>query len=150
MLDPPGGTRYARSMRGYRCRRALRSRAWVALLAVTLLFVALPLSQAWAGGGRGGNWHGRGGNWHGHGHGRVFIGSSFWWGPPFPYYYYPYAYPVYVPAPAPVIVEQPVYPSPAPTAPEGSYWYYCDSAKAYYPNVPSCQEAWIKVPPRSE
>src|SRR4029434_382067 len=78
MLDPPGGTRYPRSMRGYRCLRALRSRAWVALLAVTLLLVALPWSQAWAGGGRGGNWHGRGGNWHGHGHGRVFIGSSFW------------------------------------------------------------------------
>mgnify|MGYP003694325897 CR=1 FL=1 len=29
-----------------------------------------------------------------------------------------------------------------------SYWYYCSSAGAYYPTVPTCPEPWIKVPPR--
>ena len=80
----------------------------------------------------------------------MFIGSSFWWGPPYPYYYpyyYPYPYTVY--APAPVIVEQPVYTQQPAAAPEG-YWYYCESSKAYYPSVPICAEAWIKIPPRSE
>jgi len=120
---------------------AMKRRGWFALIVVALLLVAIPLSEAWAGG----NW--RGG--HG-GHGRVFIGTSFWFGPPWPYYYpyyYPYPYAVY--APAPVIVEQPVYTQKPPDRPEG-YWYYCESAKAYYPSVPMCAEAWIKVPPRTE
>ena len=124
---------------------ASKRRAWVALIVVALLLVAIPLSDAWAGGWRGG--HGG----HG-GHGRVFIGSSFWWGPPYPYYYpyyYPYPYTVYSVPPAPVIVEQPVYTQQPAAAPEG-YWYYCESSKAYYPSVPLCAEAWIKVPPRSE
>ena len=56
---------------------------------------------------------------------------------PPPYYYYP---PQVVVQPAPVIVEQ---------LPQ-SYWYYCPSAEAYYPSVPTCPEAWIKVPPRAE
>src|SRR5262245_8169050 len=124
-------------------KRSLKARAWLALALIVLHVVAIPLGPAWAGGGRGG-W-GRGG--HGHFHGRVFIGTSFWWpGPVFyPYYYpYPYAY-----EPEPVIVEQPVFIQQAEPAPE-SYWYYCQSAQAYYPTVSSCQEAWIKVPPRTE
>jgi hypothetical protein len=28
----------------------------------------------------------------------------------------------------------------------GGTWYYCDSAKAYYPYVPECKEAWRPVP----
>ena len=48
-----------------------------------------------------------------------------------------------------MIVEQPVYTQQPAAAPEG-YWYYCESSKAYYPSVPMCAEAWIKVPPRSE
>ena len=36
---------------------------------------------------------------------------------------------------------------PGPTAP-GAYWYYCPSAKDYYPTVQTCPEAWVKVPPR--
>jgi len=28
------------------------------------------------------------------------------------------------------------------------YWYYCASAQRYYPGVSTCQEAWIRVPPR--
>jgi hypothetical protein len=30
--------------------------------------------------------------------------------------------------------------------PQG-YWYYCESAKEYYPTVQQCPEDWIKVPP---
>ena len=69
------------------------------------------------------------------------IGPTFWWGP---WWWYPPAYappPQVIVQPAPVIVEQ---------APVESFWYYCPSAKAYYPTAPSCPEAWIKVPPRTE
>ena len=121
----------------------MKARAWLALVLIALLVAAIPLSEAWAG-GRGGWGHGHGGHGgHGHFHGRVFIGTSFWWPGPF-YYPYPYVY-----APAPVIVEQPVYVQQSQPAPE-SYWYYCQSAQAYYPSVSSCPEAWIKVPPRTE
>jgi hypothetical protein len=32
-------------------------------------------------------------------------------------------------------------------AEEGS-WYYCASERGYYPDVPTCPEEWIPVPPR--
>ena len=32
----------------------------------------------------------------------------------------------------------------------GSYWYYCSSARAYYPTAPTCPEPWIKVPARTQ
>jgi len=117
----------------------MKKRAWVSLIGAALLLVTVPsMSEAWGGG------HGRSG-----GHGRVFIGSTFWWGPPYPYYYYPYPYVVYAPPPAPVIVERaPEYVQQAGVP--RSYWYYCESAKVYYPNVPTCAEAWIKVAPRAE
>jgi len=59
----------------------------------------------------------------------------------------------YVYTPPPVIVQEPpayaqVAPAPAP-APQ-AYWYYCPSAGAYYPTTPTCPEAWVQVPPRSE
>jgi hypothetical protein len=72
-----------------------------------------------------------GGGFHGHPgfpghpgfHGRAFIGvAPFVWGPGY----------IYTPPP---VVEAP----PA-------YWYYCPSAQAYYPNVPSCAEPWVPVP----
>ena len=102
-------------------------------------------------------WHG---GWH---HGpRVHAG----WGPP--WWYYPRPYYVYSPPPTVVVEQPPVYvqqqpqatpapppppppPPPAPSAPSSqptTYWYYCPGAKAYYPDVPTCSEAWIKVPPR--
>jgi len=31
-----------------------------------------------------------------------------------------------------------------------SYWYYCSSARAYYPTTPTCPEPWIKVPARAQ
>jgi hypothetical protein len=131
----------------------MRKLASASLLAVALLliFAAPSLAQGRGHGGHRGH--------HFHGGGRVFIGvgPAFWWGGyPYPYYYYP---PPYYYTPPPVVVQEPpVYvqqqvtptvPPPAPAAPE-SYWYYCSSARDYYPNVPTCSEAWIKVPPRQD
>jgi hypothetical protein len=79
------------------------------------------------------------------GHGVIVVGPGCCWGPPWWYYDPP---PYYVYAPPPVVQEPPVYVE-RPAPPE-SYWYYCPSTKAYYPSVPSCSEAWIKVPPRPE
>lgn len=106
----------------------------VSLLVITLLGVALAPTSAEG--------------WHRHRgvRTRVFVGfgPSFWWGPPYPHWwYYP---PAYVYSPPPIVVEEPpVYIQ----KPAVSYWYYCPSAKAYYPMAPTCPEAWIKVPPRT-
>jgi hypothetical protein len=101
----------------------------VCLLAIALLLVAATPSLAWH-------------------HGRVFIDvGPFWWGP------YPPPYPYYVYPPPPVIVTQPpvyIQQQPSPAPPPQGYWYYCPSARAYYPTVPTCPEAWVKVPPRPE
>jgi len=120
------------------------------------------------GGGWNGGWHGGGwnGGWHGGGwwgwRGGVFIGGPWWWGYPYaygypwaypyPYYgYYPpayYSYPGSYPGPGvqgpSVYIQQQAGPSEA--LPSG-FWYYCASSQAYYPNVQTCHEAWIKVPP---
>ncbi len=93
-------------------------------------------------------------------HSRVFIGvgPAYYWGP-YPYWYYPPPpYVVYAPPPVVVREDPPVYlqqpapppaPAPAPsTSSAEGYWYYCQSAGAYYPNVSSCPEAWVKVAPR--
>jgi hypothetical protein len=113
------------------------------LLAIGLLLLAAAPSYAWQ-----------------REHGRVFIGvgPGYWWGPP-PYAYGPYPYgmypPPYYPYPAtPVVVEQPpvyVQPQPAPappSAPPSASWYYCSSSQAYYPDVNTCQEGWVRVPAR--
>ncbi len=124
----------------------MKKSALVALLAVALLLVAAAPGHAWSRG------------FHGHPFVRthVFIGfgPAFWWGPPWPYWYYPPPYYVYSPPPV-VVQEPPVYvqqqpPLAAPAPPPQSYWYYCPSTKAYYPNVPTCSEAWIKVVPKAE
>ncbi len=48
-------------------------------------------------------------------------------------------------------------PSPLQTPPQPkaqpqsqAYWYYCQSAKGYYPNVQNCPGAWIPGPPQEE
>ncbi|PYN84762.1 MAG: hypothetical protein DMD87_26055 [Candidatus Rokuibacteriota bacterium] len=125
----------------------------VAILMIVVLLVSATSGFAWVGGGGGvrhGGWQGHGG-WHGgwHGRGVVVVGPGCCWGPwwgwgwggyyPGPYYY---PEPQVVIQPAPVYVDN--------SAPAESYWYYCPSSKAYYPSAPSCSEAWIKVPPRSE
>jgi hypothetical protein len=125
--------------------------AGLIVLGVTLMG-ALP-SDA---GGRGRHFH------HGHGHGHVhtrfFVGfgpSYYWGGPywgPYPYYYPPAPAVVYTPPPVVIQRSEPTYiqqsPPAAPPAPEQQFWYYCQSAGGYYPNVANCPEEWVKVPPR--
>jgi hypothetical protein len=120
----------------------------------------------WAGGGYRGGASGRGGGYYGggvyhgggyHGGGgwyggtRVVVGGGYgwwgspgwwgpgWWGTSYPYY-----------APAPVVVQQApteyIQLSPAP--PEQEYWYYCQSAGAYYPYVKECPGGWMQVVPQ--
>ena len=36
--------------------------------------------------------------------------------------------------------------APPPVAPASGSWYYCDSAKGYYPYVSQCPEGWKSVP----
>ena len=89
---------------------------------------------------------------HGHGHGntRVYIGGSFWLGPPAwgpayygPGYYYPPP-PYY--APAPVIVQQtPQYVERAQA--DADYWHYCENPRGYYPYVRTCPGGWMRVVP---
>src|SRR6516162_9846567 len=125
----------------------------VSLLAVALLIVPAGPSVAGGhgGGGHGGHGfhghHGSHGHFHGHG---VIVAGPFWWGPWWdPWWSYPpyYYQPQVIVQPAPIYTD-----SPAP--PESywseSYWYYCPSAGAYYPTVPTCPEVWIKVPPRTQ
>ena len=98
---------------------------------------------------------GTGGAWaHGwRGQVGVYFGGPVWgpaWYPP-PYYYPPsYYYPpqpqvVVVPAPQP-----PVYIEQQEAAPAGGqqYWYFCKSAKGYYPYVKECPEGWQTVLPQ--
>jgi hypothetical protein len=84
----------------------------------------------------------------------AFFGPT-WWGP-HPYWWGYRPYYVYSPPPAVVVEQPPVYiqqgapaPPPPPPPPAESYWHYCVSAKAYYPNVGTCPEPWVKVPPRA-
>jgi hypothetical protein len=67
-----------------------------------------------------------------------------------PYYYandvyytqQPTGYEVVAPPEAPAVAQ-------APSAPSGQApgtWYYCDSAKGYYPYVSQCPEGWRSVP----
>jgi hypothetical protein len=64
----------------------------------------------------------------------VFIGAAplFLWGPSYIY------------TPPPVVAAPPVYVQPE----SNGYWYYCRSAGAYYPYVPTCPEPWVPVPAR--
>lgn len=81
-----------------------------------------------------------------------------WWrvGPPYWGYWPPVVVepslpPVVVqPSPPPVVV-QPQAPQVY-VAPEGaahdSYYYYCESAKGYYPYVKDCPQGWTRVAPQ--
>ena len=116
---------------------------WLATpLVVALLLLTVVPSCAWRGGTR------------------VFVGvgvAPVWWA--YPYWYYPPP-PYYVYAPPTVIVQQPpVYveqPPALPSPPAGSapamqqFWYYCQPAGAYYPNVQTCADPWIKVAARAQ
>jgi len=104
------------------------------------------------GGGRashdGGHWHGSGWGWWGLGLGLGLGLEAAYQG--YPYYvypYYPYAPPaVIIDQPAPLLLpEGPTVVVP-PSPPATANWYYCDSAKRYYPYVTQCPEPWRLVP----
>jgi hypothetical protein len=62
---------------------------------------------------------------------------GWWWAGPDYWYWYPA--PVYYDYPPPPAYIAPPGPAPQPT------WYYCDSAKGYYPYVRSCASGWRAV-----
>lgn len=109
-----------------------------------LALLAVPLvASAWGrvvvgvhGGYYGPRYHG----WYGYGprygywYGAGFF-PYYYYGPGYGYYYYPPPAQVYA-EPDDTVVEQP---APA-------YWYYCNSAKSYFPYVQSCPEGWQAVP----
>ena len=124
----------------------MRRIAAASLLVLFFLTVFSAPAFAW---GRGGGFHDGGFRGGFHGRGVVVVGPGCCWGWGWgwgPGWYYPP--PAYVYNPAPVVVQEPVYVE-RPAPPE-SFWYYCPSTRAYYPSVPSCSEAWIKVPPSPE
>src|SRR5574343_240237 len=104
---------------------------------LTLLLVAMLIGSgvAWAHGVRG--------------HVGVYFGPVWgptWWYPP-PYYYPPQVV-VVPPSQPPVYIEQQEGAAPQPSAQQ--YWYFCRSAKGYYPYVKECPEGWQKVLPQPE
>ena len=126
------------------------SRALLALIAfgLALGFASAPAS---AGGYyRGGHHH------HGYyGGPRVsfgFYGGPLWWGPGYwgAGYGYPYGY-GYAAPPVVVVPSEPrVYVERDAAAPVGpaQWWYWCASAKGYYPYVSTCSEGWQRVAPQ--
>lgn len=69
---------------------------------------------------------------------------GWWWIVGGTWYFYPE--PIY-PYPNPYLPPAVVLPSPVPTSPAPQqYWYYCESAKEYYPYTLSCPERWKIVP----
>lgn len=138
------------------------NRFGLAVVCAAALVLAVMAEEAAAAGRSGG--HGSGGSHAGHSgshhsgshshhnhghhsHSRVFVGvgvgAPLFWGPAYygPAYYAP-GY--YYPPPAPVYIEQ----NPAPIEQGSQYWYYCQSARAYYPYVNGCPEGWQRVLPQ--
>lgn len=138
------------------------------IIVAVLLVISLPAlaqhREGHRGGHREGHWQGReihrfaehdqgvwrGGRWH---HGRHAGRLGWWWVAAGTWYFYPtpvYPYPdPYTPSVTVINQQPPVVVAPqanAPDQPPAQLWYYCDSAKGYYPYVPSCLEAWRPVP----
>jgi len=130
---------------------------WAVSAAAVLASLAFP-AQA-DGPHRDSRWHGdirhfhdrdihvwRGGHWyHGHHEGRI----GWWWVVAGAWYFYPQpVYPYPDPYQPPVVVMPAPQAStpPAPSAPATQVWYYCPSAKGYYPYVSVCPGGWKTVP----
>jgi len=85
----------------------------------------------------------QGGHWvHSRHGGRL----GWWWVVGGAWYFYPA--PIY-PYPNPYVPSVVVTPAPPPPQAAPQYWYYCNSAKGYYPYVMSCPEGWMQVVPPS-
>jgi hypothetical protein len=83
---------------------------------------------------------------------RVTIGVGFgfgypYWGPYWSPWYYPPPY--YYPAPVVVRSAPVTYIEQGSSQPvdQSSWWYYCESAKGYYPYVKRCPTGWQRVSP---
>jgi hypothetical protein len=115
----------------------------IILMATSL---ALPANAAPHGGG-----HGGGPGWWGLGLGlglgweAARIVNPYYY-PPYPVYYYRAPDDYYPASPPAVVIESPGIATAPPAAQSAPNWYYCDSAKGYYPNVRQCPEAWRMVP----
>jgi len=94
---------------------------------------------------------GIGNAWADHGHVRfgVVVDPYPYWGPyyaPRPYYYPSVVIEREAP---PVYIEQQAVPmAESPAAAPVNYWYYCATAKAYYPYVKECPGGWQQVLPQ--
>ncbi len=110
-------------------------------------------------GGWGGGWGGRpwyrgdwgwGGWGFGMGLGTAWALSDPWLYNPYPwgagYYGYGAASPTVVVNQAPVSPQGTTYLGSTQQAAPPQSWFYCDSAKGYYPYVPQCPEPWRAVP----
>jgi hypothetical protein len=66
--------------------------------------------------------------------------------PPVPYYYYPPPPVMVAPSAPTTYVEQGQPAADGAPAQQPGTWYYCESAKAYYPYVKQCASGWREVP----
>ena len=128
---------------------------WFGLAIISCAALLVAAMDEAAAGGRGGSGRSSGGAsrgashsgshfHHNHSHHRfrsslfVGFGVPLFWGPS--YYYAPAYY-----EPLPVYIEQ----NPAPPEQGSQYWYYCPSARTYYPYVGDCPEGWQRVLPEA-
>jgi hypothetical protein len=111
------------------------------IILMTMLSTTLAFAEGGHGNYRGGG-HNRGWGWEG---GWIFpalIGGALIYDltQPRTVYVQPQTTIIYLqPQPEPVFA-----PNAAP--PSASYWYYCASTNAYYPNVATCSAGWQTVP----
>jgi hypothetical protein len=107
-------------------------------------------NSGWHGGGAWGGAGWRGGNdhwyhgWHGGSWGWWYVDAGLWsYYAAYPYWwYYPTYYDGYWSRP----YGEDVAPAAPAVPPQPAVWYYCDAARAYYPNVASCPSGWRTVP----
>ena len=103
---------------------------------------------------RGGHYWGGSPGWWGLGLGLglgIGLDSAYFGNPyidySYPSYYYPESPPVVIVGPPSQIISPDGTTVVTPTNPPPvANWYYCDSAKGYYPNVTQCPEPWRVVP----
>ena len=72
----------------------------------------------------------------------LYAPAPYYYPAPYPYYYYPAPAPYYYP---PAYSPAPEAPAPA-AAPLAPQWYYCESARGYYPYIRECPGGWQSVP----
>ena len=124
------------------------------VLGTALLLSTVAMSGAALADRGSGHYGGHYGGWHrGYGGVGAFLGGTIVagallapWYYTGPYYYGSYPAVVEVqPAPT-VYVEQPRAVQPA-VSDAGSWWYYCNESRAYYPYVRECASPWQRVAP---